>query len=181
MDHRKTYEDNIADYWAQYKEKIENTYGRFFQYLPKKDATLITLKGHLLIEESLNELLQRLLKLPSAIEDARLSFFQKVCIAQAIVDDVKGIPGFWSSIKRLNSIRNRYAHKVNPENIQDEIFTFIKEVLKAVGMDNLEIDKRLKKVGIEKMLSESISALFVGVRAAIDGIDAAKLYPKDIF
>lgn len=177
MDHWKTYDEKMAEYWVQYKNKAENAFGRFFQYFPQKDATLITLKGHLLIEESLNDLFQRIFKLPSAIENARLSFFQKTCIAQAILNDIEGHQSFWSSIKRLNSIRNKYAHKVNPENIQHEICKFIKEVFEAPGKDNLVIDKELEIVGIEKMLSFSILSLFVGFRALIDGIDAAKLYP----
>ena len=70
------YEQKLAEYWVAYKEKTQSVMGRFFQYLPKSDLTLIVLKGHLLLEESLNELFLRLLKLPSATDDARLTFIQ---------------------------------------------------------------------------------------------------------
>ena len=177
MNHWRTYEQRLSEYWIQYGAKVENALGRFFQYLPQTDLTLITLKGHLLIEESINELFQRLLKAPTALEDARLSFFQQVCLAQAIMDDIGGHPGFWRSIKRLNSIRNKYAHKVDPSNIQQEISYFINEVFEAAGKNHEEIEKELKIKGIEQLLRVGIISVFLGIRALIDGLDAAKSYP----
>ena len=114
MNQWTTYEQRIAEYWAEYKEKTENAMSRLFQYLPKSDLTLIILKGHLLFEESLNELFKKLLKSPTSVDDARLTFFQKVCVAQAIMDNVEKHPHFWRSLKRLNALRNKFAYRLDP-------------------------------------------------------------------
>ena len=60
------------------------------------------------------------------------------------------------------------------------LFALGSKVFEAAGKDNLEIDKELKMVGMEKMLSFGIFSFFIGVRALIDGIDAAKFYQMDI-
>jgi len=180
MNHWPTYEQRLAKYWAEYKGKAVTAMGRLFQYLPKSDLTLIVLKGHLLVEESLNELFLRLLKSPTAIDDARLTFFQKVCVAQAIMDDVGGHPHFWRSLKRLNAIRNKFAHKLDPSDTRQEISAFIDDVFEAGGKTSKEIRAEIGLEGDELLVKIGMISVFVGVRALIDGLDAAKHYPLDI-
>lgn len=57
---------------------------RFMKYLPKDgDEDLALLKCHLLVEEMLTKLIERNLSHPEHLIDARLGFFQKMCIARA--------------------------------------------------------------------------------------------------
>ena len=179
MNQWPTYEQKLAEYWAAYKDKTQSVMIRFFRYLPKSDLTLIVLKGHLLLEESLNELFLRILKLPSAIDDARLTFFQKVCVAQAIMDDVGGHPHFWRSLKRLNAIRNKFAHKLDPSDIQQEVSVFMEDVFEAGGKPSKEVRDEIGANKVELLLKIGIMSVFVGVRALIDGLDAAKYYPME--
>jgi hypothetical protein len=59
---------------------------RFRRHFPRRsnDFTLVVLKGHLLLEESVNRLLAALLSEPEAIEGANLRFYQKLCLIQAL-------------------------------------------------------------------------------------------------
>jgi hypothetical protein len=51
--------------------------GRFRRHFPRRsnDFALVVLKGHLLVEESVNHLLTALLHRPEAIEGANLRFY----------------------------------------------------------------------------------------------------------
>jgi hypothetical protein len=48
------------------------------------ETALIVLKGHLLIEESLNSIISKYVFHPEFVEMANLGFAQKVCIARAV-------------------------------------------------------------------------------------------------
>ncbi len=89
----------------QYFEKLK-------VHLPLvKDPTVIVLRGHLLVEELLDELISASFEHPSAIKDARLTFSQKLCICQAIIGR-SGNEDIWRAIKELNCLRNVISHKL---------------------------------------------------------------------
>lgn len=172
-----TYESRLSEYWKQYEEKTRTVVTRFFDHFPKGDMALIALKGHLLIEEAINDLLSRLVKVPAALEKARLSFYQKVCIAQSITDDVQGDPFFWRSVIRVNTIRNKYAHKVEPADINEEISHFLHEIFQASGRKREEVLSEIETRGMEALLKDGLICVFFGIRGVIDGLDAVKSYP----
>lgn len=76
-----------------------------------KDPTVVILRGHLLIEEMLDEFISLALKDASAIKDARLTFFQKLCITQGVIG-IRKNSSIWKSIKALNKLRNDISHKL---------------------------------------------------------------------
>ncbi|HEY5972980.1 MAG TPA: hypothetical protein VIT22_13660 [Pseudoxanthomonas sp.] len=85
---------------------------RIAQHLPSgDDVTLITLKGHLLVEEQIEELLASHRKDPSAI-DGDIGFSIKLKFARALTgaDELSLV---WSACQRLNSLRNALAHKLD--------------------------------------------------------------------
>ena len=94
------------------------------------DKTLIILKGHLLIEELLTELLQEKLKTENPLEikvDQNTNFALKLNLCWALIQqDIK--LEIWPFIKELNSIRNKMAHAVVPKGIEEKINTFTKAV-----------------------------------------------------
>jgi hypothetical protein len=97
---------------------------RYSKHLPKtSDPTLLVLKGHLLIEELLNKLIDQHLTKPSALTDARLETHQRICLAEALFHD-RAHAWVWSALKKLNTIRNQLAHNLEPSGLNDRLLAF---------------------------------------------------------
>jgi len=109
---------------------------RFMKLIPKGgDETLITLKGHLLVEELLTEILiKRLGKHnPLGIEiSSRMMFNQKLNYCWSLIQNELS-NDLWISLKKLNSIRNKMAHAVEPEGITSKIDSFTNMVMNSSG------------------------------------------------
>jgi len=92
-------------------EKIE-------QHLDKiDDPILIILRAHLLIEERLRDILAQVAQAPEELSVARLSFYQALFLCRAIIgrqDDPA-----WGFIARLNEVRNRIAHHLEPGDLDE--------------------------------------------------------------
>ena len=92
---------------------------RYFEelkaHLPMvKDPTVIILRGHLLIENLLDQLIAANLTNANAIQNARLTFFQKLCLAKGIVGS-SSEDGRWKPIEELNKLRNMISHNLPDE------------------------------------------------------------------
>jgi hypothetical protein len=106
--------------------EMEKRLDRFVSLLPIiEDATLIVLKGHLLIEEMLNDILYNSIALSKYIDEAKLSFYQKIMIARSLDPKGDASNGPWESLVSLNSLRNQLAHHLEPKDIDDRIDKFI--------------------------------------------------------
>ncbi len=93
-------------------KEVDQYLRKLMAHLPLvKDPTVVILRGHLLVEELLDELIAANLEHPSAIKDARLTFFQKLCICRAIVGQ-SGSEDIWRAIKELNNLRNAISHRL---------------------------------------------------------------------
>ena len=106
-------------------EHIGDKINRFIDHLPRgADETLVILKGHLLIEEILRELVAISVSDVSALEKAKLTFFQCVCVSEAIYnEDIE--KWIWTAALKLNSLRNRIAHNIEPVGVHDVKADFI--------------------------------------------------------
>ena len=97
---------------------------RFMKHFPLKieDVSLIVLKGHLLTEELLREFLHSKVLHPSPLRDARLRYIQCVHLARSLSTD----PGdwVWDALDRLNVIRNKLSHALEPTGLDDAINAF---------------------------------------------------------
>lgn len=104
---------------SETKEEIDK---KFLTWFPRNnDPYLILLKGHLLIEEILNELLAMQLPHAEALfgsKGASLNFHQTTCMVEAITPQSPAAPWVWVAVKKLNKIRNYVAHKLNPLGIE---------------------------------------------------------------
>jgi hypothetical protein len=101
-------------------------FGRFLKLLPHgKDLTLVILKGHLLIEEQVRQIIDERVKKPDALHSADLTCYQAICIAEALCPENAYI---WTPVKKLNRIRNDLAHKVEPAGLGDRIDDFVGSV-----------------------------------------------------
>lgn len=99
-------------------------YTKWFQEeLAVVDAVAqVTLKGHLKIEELLEEILSLYLFHTEHLEDARLGFFQKLCIARALALRKNQVP-IWKLIAAINALRNDLAHSKSGQKRQQKIST----------------------------------------------------------
>jgi hypothetical protein len=97
---------------------------RFRRHFPRrsKDFTLVVLKGHLLVEESVNRLLAVLLPVPEAIEGANLRFHQKLCLIRALIP-ARIYPV--DAAEKLNTLRNRLAHHLDYPQIEVLVKDFL--------------------------------------------------------
>ena len=87
---------------------------RFASKLKEKDdIALIVLKGHLLIEERLDEIIRNSVVNPTVLKNTRMNFELKCKLAQSMCTK----PEFpaWLLVLSLNSLRNDLAHKLESD------------------------------------------------------------------
>jgi hypothetical protein len=112
------------------KVEIERHANRVTKLLPRGDMLLAILKGHLLIEESLQGIIDAHMQNPSALkkEDASFRFIQKLRLAEALCNkpDSYGVM-FWGAIKELNKILNYLSHNVDAPDLNAKIDTFLEK------------------------------------------------------
>ncbi len=136
---------------------------RFSKHLPRNaNNELIILKGHLLIEELLSELINKRLKKTNPLKinlSNNMMFNQKLNICWALYGifiDVK----IWDALKQLNNIRNSLAHSLEPKSIEQKIKTFNNLVISYADLRNEEFKRN--------DLEYSISLLFTALSAVLE-------------
>jgi hypothetical protein len=165
-------------YLEQYSTGIKKVHGRLFDHLPDRDIILIVLRGHLLIEERMTDLINQLLKKPEALKDARLSFYQKLSIVHAFFGDIKNVPTFWDCIEKLNVIRNRYSHNLAPEDIRKDLIAFLDLFFNDENHHVLTSDDKFTDKDIAAPLRKCMVMLFIGLQGALDGYRAATHFER---
>lgn len=104
--------------------------GRWLTHLPQtEDLSLITLKGHLLVEEILEDLIRHRCSHPEALENVDIAFFLKARLARAFygtkLQDGYEIPEYtWDAVEALNSLRNEYAHALESRAVEKKLQKF---------------------------------------------------------
>lgn len=101
------------------------------KHMPKTDdLTLIVLKGHLLIEETLLQLADAVLPHPEYLDDANLSFHKLACVVRASVPQ-RSTDVTWQLILSVNALRNDLAHNLessqSPESL-NKLFSIAQQV-----------------------------------------------------
>ena len=109
---------------------------RFLRHMPKSDdLALIVLKGHLLVEEELNEIRAIKFSEPEALFSARLSFSQRLAVLKALVGSGKDSSFCFSAIEQLNGLRNQLAHNLEPKELEQRVEKFLSE-LEEAGLES---------------------------------------------
>ncbi|MFJ4116998.1 hypothetical protein ACIPV9_11370 [Pseudomonas psychrophila] len=114
--------------------KARERFERFDSHLPSlDDPTLVVLKGHLLAEEILENLIKSKCQLPEVLDDIEIGFFLKIKIARALIGDSHPngliLPDrIWGMLEALNSLRNELAHALEPKKLEAKIQRFISSV-----------------------------------------------------
>src|SRR5712692_840218 len=93
------------------------------------DLTLVILRGHLLVEERLRDIVARACRAPDELATARLSFHQVLHVLRALLG--RADDPAWPFFGRLNEVRNRMAHHLDPGNL-DEL---VGSVVDKLGSD----------------------------------------------
>lgn len=102
-----------------------DSFRRFLQIFPhERDRELVILKGHLLIEEQINKIISERLHDAADLEKLDLGCAQAVELARALVGDKTG-DELWDLVKKLNKIRNKIAHNVEPSGLEDRIIDLV--------------------------------------------------------
>jgi len=92
-----------------------------------KDPTVVILRGHLLIEELLDNIISLHLKKPSALKDARLTFFQKMRLVQGLLGYGKD-DSTLKTIKALNKLRNQISHRLPDDTLINKMNPVLQEM-----------------------------------------------------
>lgn len=97
---------------------------RFVKLLPYgNDLTLVILKGHLLIEEQVRQIIDERVKKPDVLKDARFDCYQAICLAEALCP-MDEEPWFWEAVRKLNKIRNDISHNIELDGLEDQVHAF---------------------------------------------------------
>ena len=88
---------------------------------------MLLLKAHLLVEEHVNHALRGILPNAEALNEARLTFSQKLRVIRAI-DYLRYAEDALDAAERLNRLRNKLAHQLEPVGIEDGIASFAAKV-----------------------------------------------------
>lgn len=124
---------------ADYFESLE----RFLKHLPTgKDPELVILKGHLLVERLLDTYLANNLARSSAISNAGFDFSQKLAVVEAVHPEWD-CAWLWQSIRLLNRIRNRLAHRLEDNGAKSLLEEFFKNVESSEEFPELEPPKEI--------------------------------------
>ena len=114
-------------------QKIQEVANRHEDYFPRDTPLFMqVLKGHLLVEELVRETLVAHLRHPEALsgqKGASLSCHQAICLAEAILRDDKLEAWTWDAMKKLNTLRNRLAHKLTGVELEKEVEAFTSYVI----------------------------------------------------
>ena len=114
-----------SDLERQKRLREDRFFAAFNRDLPYANDVL---KGHLLCEELLWEIVLSVCRDKDVVKDARLTFAQKLRLVQAIHGQALPI---WSGLEKLNKVRNELAHGLATEKLDVRVDEFVAHAKKA--------------------------------------------------
>lgn len=123
---------------------------RYLEHLPSTtDETLLVLRGHLLVEELITEVVETYLPNPKYLEDARLTFAQKVNIARAMCW-TKHNSDIWPLVAAMNQLRNELAHSLDAPRAVEKRSKVIQSFLSSI--EDKKFRSEIGKAPIDQQL-----------------------------
>ena len=143
---------------------------RYDKHMPDTDdLSLIVLKGHLLIEEMLIDLRDKLLPHAEYLDSVNINFNQLLHIIRSAIKS-KHDHKSWDLIADFNRLRNKLVHNLEPPKLESLLIQLFNVYSQTQPFDEIQIDKsvetelntsqRLKNVIIDCM-QFLMSILFV--------------------
>jgi hypothetical protein len=133
------------------------------------DLSLIVLKGHLLIEEMLIDIRNKLLPHAEYLDSVNVSFYQLLSVVRSAIES-KHDHKSWDLIIEFNKLRNKLIHNLEPPKLESLLNQLFNVYSQTQPFDEIQIDKnveteldtvqRLKNVVIDCM-QFLMSILFV--------------------
>jgi hypothetical protein len=96
------------------------------------EITQVVLKGHLMLEELFNSILQKCLFNPEVLDACNLRFVQKMYLVRGFCISPHG-EGIWELVAAINALRNGIAHSLDREQRQKKF-----DRMKAIYLRELE-------------------------------------------
>lgn len=110
-----------------------------------EDIELVLLKGHLIIEQLITELLELNLSEPNRLKSINLMFAKKLDIYLAIKGNGIISKGLEIILKDLNSLRNKLAHNLNHPDFNDLLIDWVQRASKKKIEKDTENEEFIKK------------------------------------
>jgi hypothetical protein len=92
------------------------------------DEALLVLKAHLVAESLLYEVLNDILPNAGALDTARLSFSQLISLMESLRASNRE-KWLWLALRRLNSLRNEFAHSLSLDRLRDKRDQFLESTV----------------------------------------------------
>ena len=134
----------------QFKEELKLAIKEFMKYTESEDYMGVILRGHLYIENELTQLIQKILIKPDKISLPYFSTKLDAAYALGAIDDE-----WYGAFKKMNKIRNKYAHDLGYEFVEEDFSDLISTLSKDAKYEYV------KNLAREEILND--------FRKAIDG------------
>ncbi|MBP2304762.1 hypothetical protein GBZ48_10525 [Azospirillum melinis] len=148
---------------------IDGYEDRFRKLLPRsQDTTLLVLKGHLLMEELVNELVTGLLPNPAVFSPTQIRLHDRICLAQALLPNGEA-PLPLEAALTLNTLRNRLAHHLEHPQVDQLIAEFLRAFEDPEALDEFGTERtatRLRRC--IAFLCGMLAGMVAGIRAVKD-------------
>jgi hypothetical protein len=130
----------------------------------QSEPELLLLKGHLILEQCLNELLRVYIADTGALEKLNLSFSRKLDLLVALGHKLY-VPGADGEpiIREINRIRNKLAHRLEFEDYQAELKNW---ACSALGYTPKTINRRITYINTIRRAFTYTAAFMSGVAEA---------------
>jgi len=140
---------------------------------PIEDVELVLLKGHLVIEQLITELLELNLTDPSRLNTINPMFSKKLEIYLAIDGNSLISKGLEKILKELNSLRNKLAHNLKHPNFDQLLKDWVQRASRT-KIDNPEdiSEIRLKLIDAISQISAFLTGLVEAHKACNNRIQA---------
>jgi hypothetical protein len=99
------------------------------------DIIILTLKGHLIIEQLLIRMMECAAVNPAPLKDLnRLQFSTRVALAESLSPPFERRDGdIWSLARKVGKIRNDIAHQLRPKKLHEDVQSFLDLYIRFFG------------------------------------------------
>ena len=145
---------DVNELIIKWHEKRKENAERFKRCFPESDDLMvIVLRGHLLVEEYIDNLNKHYFHYPKYYYKANFNFYNKLLLAKSLwLLPFPDRDMFFKPFEMLNSIRNDLAHNLESQNLNDKLLCFLsvvekeypKELLELYPIENSNVEKRAR-------------------------------------
>lgn len=114
---------------------------RYDKHMPDtNDLSLIVLKGHLLIEEMLIDIRDKILPHAEYLDSINMSFNQLLYVVRSAIES-KHDHKSWDLIIEFNRLRNKLVHNLEPPELKTLLTQLFNSYSQTQPFDEIKIDK----------------------------------------